>query len=346
MPHRNIPIFIPHLGCPNQCVFCNQRSISGCRSFREETVREGIESALATIPASCETEIAFFGGSFTGIDRDLMIRLLETAQEYVRAGRVASIRLSTRPDYISDEILSVLSHYSVKVIELGLQSMDDKVLAACRRGHTKAQAIHACRAVVNAGFELVGQMMIGLPSATPASEVETARTICALGASAARIYPTVVFYDTPLAEMTANGDYTPLTRDDAVRRSAAVLRVFLAEGIPCIRIGLCSSEELSDEAKVLAGANHPALGELVWSEYYYGELVKTLRASDLLGRSVVLQVPEGDISKVVGQHRSNIERLLRETDTRVRKIVGQKNPCEITALPYPAKEQEEVQPCI
>ena len=346
MPHRNIPIFIPHLGCPNQCVFCNQRSISGCRSFREETVREQIETALATIPASCETEIAFFGGSFTGIDRDLMIRLLETAQEYVRAGRVASIRLSTRPDYISDEILSLLSRYAVRVIELGLQSMDDKVLAACRRGHTKEQAIDACRAVVNAGFELVGQMMIGLPSATPASEVETARTICALGASAARIYPTVVFYDTPLADMTENGSYTPLTQEDAVRRSAEVLRIFLEKGIPCIRIGLSSSEELTDREKVMAGANHPALGELVWNEYYYGELVKALQASHLLGRSVILELPARELSKVVGQHRSNIEKLLRETDTRVRKIVGQENLCEMVALPYPAKEQEEEQPCI
>lgn len=346
MPHRNIPIFIPHLGCPNQCVFCNQRSISGCQSFREETVREQIESALATIPMSCETEIAFFGGSFTGIDRDLMIRLLETAQDFVRAGRVTSIRLSTRPDYISDEILSLLSRYSVRVIELGLQSMDDKVLAACRRGHTKAQATEACRAVVNAGFELVGQMMIGLPSATPTSEIDTARTICALGASAARIYPTVVFYETPLAELTVNGDYAPLTQDDAVRRSAEVLRVFLTHGIPCIRIGLCASEELADADKVMAGSNHPALGELVWNEYYYGALVEALRASDLLGRSVVLEIPEGEISKVVGQHRRNIQKLLRETDTRIRKIVGQKNLCEIKVLPYLAKEQEEVQPCI
>lgn len=346
MPHRNIPIFIPHLGCPNQCVFCNQRSISGCQCFREETVRERISTALATIPSSYETEIAFFGGSFTGIDRDLMIRLLETAQDFVRAGRVASIRLSTRPDYISDEILEILSRYSVSVIELGLQSMDDKVLAACRRGHTKEQAIEACRAVVNAGFDLVGQMMIGLPSATPASEIETARTICELGATAARIYPTVVFYDTPLAEMTANGEYVPLTQEDAVRRSAEVLRVLLTRGIPCIRIGLCSSEELADRDKVMAGANHPALGELVWNEYCYGELVEALRAADLLGRSVVLEIPEGDISKVVGQHRSNIQRLLRETDTRVQKIVGQKNLCEIKVLPHLAKVQEEVQPCI
>ncbi len=346
MPHRNIPIFIPHLGCPNQCVFCNQRSISGCHGFREETVRETVGSALATIPKGCETEIAFFGGSFTGIDRDLMIRLLETAEEFVRVGSVSSIRLSTRPDYISEEILEILSRYSVRVIELGLQSMDDEVLAACRRGHTAKQAWDACRAVREAGFALVGQMMIGLPASTLEKELETARLICDAGATAARIYPTVVFYETPLCQMVADGSYTPLSVEDAVRRSAALLRVFLGRDVPCIRIGLCASEELVSESAVMAGANHPALGELVWNEYYYGELVNALKRAGLLGRDVTLHLPEREISKIAGQRRCNIERLLRETDTRVHKIVGQKNFCGIRPLPSPAKEQEEKQPCI
>lgn len=346
MPHRNIPIFIPHLGCPNQCVFCNQRSISGCHVFREESVRDTIESALSTIPAGSETEIAFFGGSFTGIDRALMIRLLETAEEYVRAGSVASIRLSTRPDYISPEILNILSRYSVKVIELGLQSMDDTVLLSCRRGHTAEVARAACRMVRDAGFELVGQMMIGLPASTPASEVQTAHKICDMGASAARVYPTVVFYDTPLCEMVADSSYTPLSVEDAVRRSAEVLRIFIKRNIPCIRIGLCAGEELADPDKVMAGPNHPALGELVWNEYYYRETVDALRNADLLGRDVVLYVPEREISKIVGQRRCNIERLLRETDTRVRKIVGKKTLYGIGPTSVFVKEQEEKQPCI
>ena len=346
MPHRNIPIFIPHLGCPNQCVFCNQRSISGCQSFREETVREQIESALATIPVSCETEIAFFGGSFTGIDRDLMIRLLETAEEYVSAGSVASIRLSTRPDYISPEILNILSRYSVRVIELGLQSMDDTVLLSCRRGHTAEQARTACRMVRDAGFELVGQMMIGLPASTPESEVRTAEEICNMGATAVRIYPTVVFYDTPLCEMVADGSYMPLSVEDAVRRGAEVLRIFTQRNVPCIRIGLCASEDLVNPDRVMAGANHPALGELVWNEYYYREITDALRDADLLGREVTLYVPEREISKIVGQRRCNIKRLLRETDTRVQKIVGKKKPCGIEPSADSAGRQEEKQPCI
>ena len=167
MAHRNIPIFIPHLGCPNQCVFCNQRSISGCKEFDREDVRAQIERALSTIPNGTETEIAFFGGSFTGIDRGLMTWLLDTAESYVKDGRVSSIRLSTRPDYITPEILKILSNYSVGTIELGLQSMDDEVLMRTARGHTAKTAREACRAVVEAGFSLVGQMMIGLPASTP-----------------------------------------------------------------------------------------------------------------------------------------------------------------------------------
>jgi histone acetyltransferase (RNA polymerase elongator complex component) len=348
MPHRNIPIFIPHLGCPNQCVFCNQRSISGCREFEEREVAGQIEAALSTIPVGVDTEIAFFGGSFTGIDRDLMIRLLETAERYVTAGRVQSIRLSTRPDYISSEILGILARYTVRVIELGLQSMDDAVLRACQRGHTAEQAEYACRAVVDAGFGLVGQMMIGLPGADAASEIYTAERIVALGAEAARIYPTVVFYHTPLCEMTQRGDYTPLTVNEAVLRSASVLRVFEEARVPCIRIGLCATEELISPEAVLAGPNHPALGELVWNEYYYREIVALLQRKSLLGKDVILTAPKAEISKLVGQKRCNINRLLRETDTRVKKIVGEENRNGIAVTPWQASvsKQEEKQPCI
>ena len=332
MVHRNIPIFIPHLGCPNQCVFCNQRSISGCHSFREADVPLLIEQALATIPDGSETEIAFFGGSFTGIDRGLMIRLLETAESYVRAGRVKSIRLSTRPDYISEEILEILSRYSVRTVELGLQSMDDGVLEASTRGHTAKQAETACRAVVAAGFALVGQMMVGLPTSTLESEIATAERICQLGASAARIYPTVVFYDTPLCELTQAGRYLPLSVEEAVARAASVLEIFAAHGIPCIRIGLCATEELISPQTAMAGPNHAALGELVWNEYYYRTLVRALTREGLCGKDVVLHVPEKEISKVVGQHRKNLVRLADETGTVVHRIVKEKNADRIRVV--------------
>ena len=323
MPHRNIPIFIPHMGCPNQCVFCNQRSISGCHIFREDSVQEQIEEALSTLPDGTDVEIAFFGGSFTGIDRDLMLRLLDVVQSYVDAGRVSGIRLSTRPDYINDEILRILSRYGVRVIELGLQSMDDGVLLASKRGHTANQAEQACRAVTQAGFSLVGQMMIGLPNSTLEKELETAKKICALGASAARIYPTVVFYDTPLCEMVKDGSYTPLTIDGAVLRSAKVLRIFEEHGIPCIRIGLCAGEELTSPDTVMAGPNHPALGELVRSERAYDELLTATQEAGLLGREIALRLPVKRVSCIVGQHRKNISRLEQQTATRVMRITGE-----------------------
>ncbi|MBQ2249438.1 MAG: radical SAM protein [Clostridia bacterium] len=346
MQHCNIPIFIPHMGCPNQCVFCNQRSISGRKSFDVRTVREEIERALQTIPAEAEAEIAFFGGSFTGIDRDLMISLLRTAQDFVDAGRVSSIRLSTRPDYLSEEILGLLSRYSVRHIELGLQSMSDRVLAACRRGHTAKQARWACRAVKAAGFSLVGQMMIGLPESTPEEEEATAREICALGADAARIYPTVVFYDTPLCALAQAGDYTPLSCEEAAKRSARALRILCERGVPCIRIGLCASEELVSPETVYAGPNHPALGELVWNAYYFDEVRTLLAREKLLGRRVILSVPEKAYSKVIGQHRANLSRWRAETGTEICRVIADKKTNEIRVFPEGYRNLKEEQPCI
>ena len=337
MRHVNIPVFIPHLGCPNQCVFCNQRSISEHQNFSEERVRDEIEQVLSTLQPADEAEIAFFGGSFTGIDRDLMCRLLDLAQTYVRAGRVQSIRLSTRPDYINEEILSILSRYSVKTIELGLQSMDDTVLAACRRGHTSEQAEEACRAVVEAGFSLVGQMMIALPGATPESEIETAQKICELGASAVRIYPTVVFYDTPLCEMAQHGGYTPLSVEEAIERTAPVLQIFRARALPCIRVGLCATESLTSPEAVYAGPNHPALGEMILGECLYQKVKAKVLECGLAGKSIILEVPPKELSATVGQHRRNIEKLQRETGATVHRVVACESLTECRVLPYSQK---------
>jgi len=337
MRHVNIPVFIPHLGCPNQCVFCNQRSISEHQDFSEESVRDEIEQVLSTLSPEDEAEIAFFGGSFTGIDRDLMCRLLDLAETYVKEGRVASIRLSTRPDYIDDEILSILSRYSVKTIELGLQSMDDDVLLSCRRGHTAEQAEAACRAVVDAGFSLVGQMMIGLPGATPASEIETAKKICELGASAVRIYPTVVFYDTPLCEMAQHGAYTPLSVEEAVERTAPVLQFFRARALPCIRVGLCATESLTSPDAVYAGPNHPALGEMILGECLYQKVKEKVLQSGLAGEGIILEVPPRELSATVGQHRRNIEKLQRETGVTVHRVVACESLVESCVLPCSQK---------
>ena len=337
MRHVNVPVFIPHLGCPNQCVFCNQRSISEHQAFSEESVRDEIEQVLSTLSPEDEAEIAFFGGSFTGIERALMCRLLDLAQTYVKEGRVDSIRLSTRPDYINDEILSILSRYSVKTIELGLQSMDNAVLLSCRRGHTAAQAEDACRAVVKAGFSLVGQMMIGLPGATPESEIKTAQKICELGASAVRIYPTVVFYDTPLCEMAQHGLYAPLTVEEAVERTAPVLQIFRARALPCIRVGLCATESLTSPDAVYAGPNHPALGEMILGECLYQKVKEKVLQADLAGKGILLEVPPKELSATVGQHRRNIEKLQRETGVTVHRVVASEGLAECRVIPHSQK---------
>ncbi len=300
------------------CVFCNQRSISGRQSFCRESVKREIDEALSTIPQSCEVEIAYFGGSFTGIDRELMIYLLEVAEGYItepRKGcaRVTGIRMSTRPDYINCEIMEILSHYHVKTVELGLQSMRDSVLELSKRGHSALDAENACKMIKSAGYALVGQMMIGLPSSTLEDELYTARKICELGADGARIYPTVVFYGTELAEMTRRGEYRMLQVDEAIKRSKEVLKIFEKNSVECIRIGLCASDNLGDDGLVMGGANHPSLGELVLGEVYFDRMCE---CAESILRNVkeekgvlTFTVPRGELSKAVGQRARNRHRL-------------------------------------
>ena len=335
---KNIPIFIPHLGCPNMCVFCNQRSISGKQRFDREAVIGEIEAALDTLDPTAEVEIAYFGGSFTGIDRELMIYLLDLAERYVKReddgrAKIRGIRMSTRPDYINDEIMSILRNYSVKTVELGLQSMDDEVLKLSNRGHTAKQAEDACKMIKSAGYELIGQMMIGLPGSTLEKEIATAKKICGLGASGARIYPTVTFFGTELANMTDRGEYNMLELDDAIFRSKEVLKIFRERGVECIRIGLCASDNLSDETQVKGGANHAALGELVEGELCYDimrELVLTLtNGKDISGKTLEFTVPIGELSKSIGQNSRNKKRLFEEF--KPKKItIREKNVPKIT----------------
>ncbi len=330
--HINIPVFIPHLGCPNQCVFCDQHTISGACSFIRENAVKIIEETLATVPENAECEIAFFGGSFTGIDRNLMTDLLDLAQSYVTAGRVSGIRMSTRPDYINDEILEILSRYTIAAVELGIQSMDDGVLAACRRGHRAEDAREACRKLRLAGIPWGGQMMIGLPGATAETEIICAEEICRLGAAACRIYPTIVLQHTELARMTEEGTYRPLTVEEAVERSAAVLEVFLKHRVPCLRIGLCDSESLHDPASCLAGPVHPAMGELVSSRIYRHRMEAAVKAflaenPSLTGAELTVTVAKGDISPAIGQKRCNKTEIERKYPVKLRKFL--ENPEQI-----------------
>ncbi len=331
--HINIPIFIPHLGCPNNCTFCNQRTISGVTEFDPESVVPIIEQALSTVSAEDTAEIAFFGGSFTGIDRDLMQRLLVIANGYLKEGRVSSIRCSTRPDYIDDEILDILKKYGVSTVELGLQSISDRVLFACRRGHTFENEIEACKKITNAGLNLGGQMMIGLPGSDIEAEIKTAEFIASSGASEARIYPTIVFRGTELYESALSGEYEPLSLEDAVSRSAEVFKIFVKSGIKVLRIGLCDSENLHSEDTYYSGPNDPALGEMVINRYYLMIVVQKLKSLEIKRNSrLLIYVPRGHVSKVSGQRKQNKIHLLKEYAFSEIKIVESDEVSEYDVL--------------
>ena len=310
--HKTIPIFIPHLGCPHRCIFCDQKTISGHGAFRPADVQLEIERALDTMPPGTLPQIAFFGGSFSAIDPAMMHALLALAQTYVDAGRAAGIRFSTRPDAVGERLLDSLAPYSVCAIELGLQSLDDAVLSVAQRGYHAALAEDACQRIVARGYTLGGQMMVGLPGSTPENELETARRICALGAREARVYPTVVFAGTALGDMLLRGEYTPLTVSDAVERCAPLLDLFEAHGVQVLRVGLCESEGLHSE-RVLGGAHHPALGEMIRSQQYFVRMRALLdEYKPEKNASVCFSVAKGKCSQALGQHRSNAERLCRE----------------------------------
>ena len=297
--HRNIPVFIPQEGCPNACVFCSQKKITGIdRRAELNTLKETVEKALEN--EWQESEIAFFGGSFTAIDKGRMISLLDTAYEYVLAGKVNGIRVSTRPDYIDETVLDILKSRGVTAIELGIQSVSEQVLEASGRGHTAKHSENACRLIKKYGFRLGGQMMVGLPLSTAKDELATAQAICDLGADETRIYPTVVFEDTALYGMTINGAYKPLSLDDAVSRCADCMDMFLSRGVKVLRVGLHASEQL---VSAPYGATHPAMGELVESELYRRRIEDLIQGRR--GKKLLVYVPYSACSKAAGQHKKN-----------------------------------------
>lgn len=317
--HVNIPIFIPHLGCPNMCVFCNQKKISGHTGLDISSVRGDIEAALSTVSPEQSAQIAYFGGSFTGIPRGEMTELLSIAKEFIDDGRVDSIRLSTRPDYIDDEILDILEKYGVRTIELGLQSMRDEVLEMSRRGHTAAAAEAACRAIKARGFELIGQMMTGLPGSSLEDETYTAKKICEMGCDGARIYPTVVFYETELCEMAKRGEYALPTTEELIERSAAALYEFAVRGIPVIRIGLQSGEALLSGDDTYSHTYLPAMGEVCYSRLYRMLIEKKLPIGKC---DITVSVNDRCISKAIGQRGENREYIMKKYGLSSLKIKG------------------------
>lgn len=326
--HSNIAVFIPHMGCPHTCSFCNQRSISSTVAAPSaEEVRRTLEAACEKLPDG-DSEIAFFGGSFTAVDRDYMVSLLEAAQPFVKSGKVRGIRCSTRPDCIDREILDILKSYGVTSIELGAQSMDDGVLSANGRGHTAEDVCRASALIKEYGFELGLQMMIGLYRSTPEKDMETARKIIALAPKTARLYPTVILKNTRLGELFQSGEYVPYSFDTAAEMCADMLEMFEAAGIRVIKLGLHASETV--EADILGGFYHPAFREICEGILFRREIERHTEN----GGSYAVWVSPSAVSKAMGQKKCNIEyfsqkgisiNVLTDENLKKREIIIKRN---------------------
>ena len=307
MGHANISVFVPHIGCPHQCSFCNQRSISGQQTApTPQEVRATCKEAVRLRAGKLrDTELAFFGGSFTAIERGYMLSLLEAAQPFLGQGGFAGIRISTRPDAVDGEILRLLQQYGVTAIELGVQSMSDRVLRANGRGHTAQDVVQAVDIIRQAGFELGLQMMTGLYGDSDEGAWRTARELAALGPDTVRIYPTVVLEGTRLAGLYRQGAYHPPGVEETIPLCAGLLEFFERQDIRVIRLGLHAGRDV--EERLVAGAYHPALRELCEGELCFGRLWDTLKG-DPPGRYEVWVHP-GMHSKMTGQKRCNLVRL-------------------------------------
>jgi histone acetyltransferase (RNA polymerase elongator complex component) len=304
--HVNIPVFIPHYGCPNDCVFCNQRKITEKKCYSREEVISEIETALSTINrTSTEVELAFFGGSFTAIEKSYMVSLLERAKLYIDEGLFEGIRISTRPDCINEEILILLKKYGVTSIELGCQSMNDKVLGLNRRGHKAEDVKKAATLIKKNGFELGLQMMTGLYGDNNDGAIKTAKEIIALAPKTVRIYPTLVLKGTYLAELYERGEYSPQPLEEGVELTSNLLLMFEKANINVIRVGLHTVE--SDG--FVAGPWHPAFGEMCQSRIYRKRVLEVIEKEKIPKGNLKIFVPFGCVSKMVGVKKSNIEFL-------------------------------------
>ncbi len=318
MRHYNIPIFVPHKGCPHDCIFCNQRRIaSTVEDITYEYVISTVNEYLNSFVEFPRTvEIAFFGGSFTAIEMDLQNELLSAAYTFVKSGQVDGIRLSTRPDAIDREILDNLKEYGVTTIELGVQSMDSEVLRLTQRGYDPAVVYESSRLIKSCGcFSLGLQMMTGLPGDTKEKSIYTCEEICNIHPDFVRIYPTLVVADTALYDMYQSGFYTPMELDDAVCLCAELKKKFTENNIEVIRVSLQTTEEISPEASVKGGPFHSAFGELVDNKIYYEKMIDLIPSQNIA--AATFAVNKSEVSKAVGNGRVNVKRLLSEKNIRL-----------------------------
>lgn len=322
MKHYTIPVFIPELACPFQCVFCNQQKISGrLKVPSDEEIIHSVEVHLNSFNKQKRiVEIGFFGGSFTGLSLAEQEHFLQLVQPYILNKKIQGIRLSTRPDYISGEILDLLARNNVSTIELGAQSLNDEVLKASFRGHTAEQTEKAAEMILSKNFKLGLQMMIGLPGDTFEKTIFTAKKIIELGAHSTRIYPTVIIRDTALHQWYKQGKYEPLNLDEAVNRTKEILPLFENAGVEVLRVGLHPSEGLLDGSELIAGPFHPSFKVLVLTEIW-ADLLKPLLFEKSSG-TIEITVPAREINYAIGYKGKN-KKMLRERYQRVRFVADE-----------------------
>lgn len=323
-----LPFFIPHMGCPHRCVFCDQHQVSGQSDYPK---KEEIEKAIQLWQEEILPEIAFYGGSFTGLSEEWQSYFLLPAKNALLAGRARGIRVSTRPDCINDQILDHLASFGVTTVELGVQSMDDGVLALSGRGHRAEDTVQAVRLLKSRGFRVGVQLMPGLPGDTPEKSMAGVRTLVRLRPDMARIYPTLVLKNTPLHKMFINNEYQPLSLEQAVDLSRDMLAVLRADGVQVIRIGLQPTAEINTGAEVAAGPFHPAFGELAESQLMREQMVLALQilydhplSHRRFPPRVKFFVARQDCSLAAGHGRANIIYLQNRFPLGEIRIAGEK----------------------
>lgn len=307
--HSNIPIFIPELACPHQCVFCNQRKISGQIDVpAPEDIADTIKMYSSSMNDGRTIELAFFGGSFTGIPIDLQEAYLKAAQPFIKDGSIQGIRLSTRPDYIDVERMDLLAKYGVIAIELGAQSTNQEVLQKSGRGHNFDAIKNATKLIKSYGMELGLQMMIGLPTDTKERSIQTANDIISLGADTTRIYPTIIVKDTALESLFNEGSYKPLSLSEAINWSKDILPLFEMSGVKVLRVGLHPSEDLVEGKNLVAGPMHASFKEMVQTAIWRDLLMKECEKSTT--KSFSFSVTPSQLNYAIGFKGSNRNELL------------------------------------
>ena len=301
-----IPIFIPFLGCPHDCAFCNQVKITNYKDNinKENTIRQ-INQYLSYFPKNENLkEIAFFGGSFTGLDEKVMISYLEIALNYKKKGIIDRIRLSTRPDYINNSILDILKKYEVDVIELGIQSLDNEILNANERGHSKEDSIMASKLIKDYGFKLGHQIMPGLYKDSFDKAIKTGLESIKMNPDMVRIYPTLVIKDTKLEKLYNECLYRPLSLDEAIEISSRLYMIYSYKKIPVIRIGLQPTENINEKKDVVAGPFHPSIRQLVETNIHKIYLEELINKYGLKNK-IKIHISNREISIIAGNKKAN-----------------------------------------